>query len=44
MELKSNDYAQGVILVFFAGVLWSTVGLGIRLIENAGVWQILFYT
>ena len=43
MELKSNDYAQGVILVFFAGVLWSTVGLGIRLIENAGVWQILFY-
>ena len=43
VELKSNDYAQGVILVFFAGVLWSTVGLGIRLIENAGVWQILFY-
>ena len=35
VELKSNDYAQGVILVFFAGVLWSTVGLGIRLIENA---------
>lgn len=26
-----------------AGVLWSTVGLGIRLIEDANVWQILYY-
>ena len=26
-----------------AGTLWSTVGLGIRLIENAEVWQILLY-
>jgi len=42
-ELKSNTYAHGVAFVFFAGVLWSTVGLGVRLIENAGVWQILFY-
>jgi len=43
LEFKSNTYAQSVILVLFAGVLWSTMGLGIRLIENAGVWQILFY-
>ena len=43
LEFKSNTYAQSVILVLFAGVLWSTIGLGIRLIENAGVWQILFY-
>ena len=42
-KLKSNTYAQGVTFVFFAGVLWSTVGLGVRLIENAEVWQILFY-
>ena len=41
--LKSNTYTHSLILVFFAGVLWSTVGLGIRLIEGAGVWQILFY-
>ncbi len=34
---------RGVLLVFFAGVLWSTVGLGIRMIEDAQVWQILFY-
>lgn len=34
---------SGMILVFFAGVLWSTVGLGIRLIEDAVVWQILLY-
>lgn len=34
---------QGVLFVFAAGVLWSTVGLGIRLIEDAVVWQILLY-
>lgn len=36
-------YRQGVALVFAAGVLWSTVGLGVRLIEDAVVWQILLY-
>ncbi|WP_322891282.1 MULTISPECIES: DMT family transporter [unclassified Yoonia] len=36
-------HRQGVLLVFAAGVLWSTVGLGVRLIEDAVVWQILFY-
>ena len=35
--------AHGILLVFLAGVLWSTVGLGIRLIDEAVVWQILFY-
>ena len=30
-------------LVFAAGVLWSTVGIGVRLIEAANVWQILLY-
>lgn len=38
---------MGSRMVFFfvlaAGVLWSTVGLGIRLIEDAVVWQILLY-
>ena len=33
----------GVLFVLTAGVLWSTVGLGIRMIEDAVVWQILFY-
>ncbi len=32
-----------MILVFLAGVLWSTVGLGVRLIDEAVVWQILLY-
>jgi drug/metabolite transporter (DMT)-like permease len=32
-----------VFFVFAAGVLWSTVGLGIRMIEDAVVWQILLY-
>ncbi|MEM7214111.1 MAG: DMT family transporter [Pseudomonadota bacterium] len=33
----------GLLFVFAAGVLWSTVGLGIRLIQDAEVWQILLY-
>ncbi|MBT4491080.1 MAG: DMT family transporter [Rhodospirillaceae bacterium] len=36
-------YRQGVILVLFAGLCWSSMGLGIRFIETANVWQILFY-
>ena len=36
-------HRTGMLLVFLAGVLWSTVGLGIRLIEQAEVWQILLY-
>jgi drug/metabolite transporter, DME family len=40
---SAADHRQGVLLVFAAGVLWSTVGLGVRLIEDAVVWQILFY-
>ncbi|MDP7241773.1 MAG: DMT family transporter [Rhodospirillales bacterium] len=36
-------YRRGVILVLLAGVCWSLMGLGIRLIETASVWQILFY-
>jgi DME family drug/metabolite transporter len=43
----ASSYADaqkyGVLFVFAAGVLWSTVGLGIRLIEDAVVWQILLY-
>jgi len=36
-------YLKGVILVLMAGVFWSTMGLGIRNIEEANVWQILCY-
>ena len=39
----SQSRKQGLFFVFAAGVLWSTVGLGIRLIEQAEVWQILLY-
>lgn len=38
-----SERIKGVTLVFMAGILWSTVGLGIRLIEDALVWQILLY-
>jgi len=36
-------YGRGVVLVLAAGVCWSIMGIGIRLIENANVWQILLY-
>jgi drug/metabolite transporter, DME family len=39
----ADSQKYGVLFVFAAGVLWSTVGLGIRLIEDAVVWQILLY-
>ena len=44
-RLDSNriSYFVGVILVLMSGVFWSSMGLGIRLIEQANVWQILFY-
>ncbi|MEX2615923.1 MAG: DMT family transporter [Alphaproteobacteria bacterium] len=37
------SYRAGVMLVLMAGVCWSSMGLGIRLIESANVWQILFW-
>ena len=40
---STGTHKYGVLFVFAAGVLWSTVGLGIRLIEDATVWQILHY-
>jgi drug/metabolite transporter (DMT)-like permease len=40
---NTDAHKYGVLFVFAAGVLWSTVGLGIRLIEDAVVWQILLY-
>jgi len=43
LEKISISYAQGVILVLMAGVFWSSMGLGVRMIEQANVWQILFY-
>lgn len=36
-------YFNGVLLVLLAGVFWSTMGLGIRNIGSANVWQILLY-
>ena len=33
----------GVYFVIMAGILWSMIGIGIRMIENANSWQILLY-
>lgn len=45
LHIDTHDPARrrGMVLVFLAGVLWSTMGLGIRVIEEAGVWQIMFF-
>ena len=40
---SEKSYVKGVIFVLLAGTLWSTVGIAVRLIENASVWQILFF-
>lgn len=37
------SYRTGVALVMLAGLLWSGIGLGIRLIGEATAWQILFW-
>lgn len=36
-------YRQGMALVIVAAVLWSMNGLILRLIGDAGTWQVLFY-
>ena len=41
--LAVDTHKHGLLFVFAAGVLWSTVGLGIRMIKDAVVWQILLY-
>ena len=43
MSKPPLSYLNGVLLVLLAGVFWSTMGLGIRNIDNANVWQILCY-
>jgi drug/metabolite transporter, DME family len=41
--MPDMTYARGVVLVLVAGVLWSLMGLGIRMVPEAGTWQILFW-
>ncbi|MDH3221057.1 MAG: DMT family transporter [Gammaproteobacteria bacterium] len=43
IEVPSLSYVSGVVLVLMSGVFWSSMGLGIRLIDEANVWQILLY-
>ena len=43
MSSTNINYRSGVLLVLTAGICWSSMGLGIRHIEVANVWQILFF-
>lgn len=38
-----QTYRTGVAAVLVAGVVWSLMGLMIRMLEAAGTWQVLFY-
>ncbi|MCV2874319.1 DMT family transporter [Defluviimonas sp. WL0050] len=40
---REISYRTGVGLVLFAAVLWSLMGLAIRMLGDAGTWQVLFY-
>ncbi|MEE4237553.1 MAG: DMT family transporter [Anderseniella sp.] len=42
-QARDTGYTAGVIMVAMAGVCWSTIPLGIRMIESGTVWQVLFY-
>lgn len=42
-QTSAISHQRGLVFVFLAGVFWSTIGLGVRLIEEATVWQILLY-
>ena len=42
-SVHGAGYGRGVFYVLLAGLLWSTVGLGVRLIDDASAWQILLY-
>ena len=41
--LKSNRYLLGVVLVLLSATALSTLGIGLRHVEDASGWQILFY-
>ena len=43
MVRNLGSRSRGVVLVAIAGLLWSTLGLGVRLMDEAGPWRILFY-
>jgi len=42
-QTDQQTYRRGMALVMLAGVLWSAMGLGLRLMDSANVWQVLFY-
>ncbi|MCB2130378.1 MAG: DMT family transporter [Rhodobacteraceae bacterium] len=41
--VRDVSYRTGVLLVVMGATLWSLNGLAIRLIGDAGTWQVLFY-
>ncbi len=41
--MMQRSYRNSLLMVFCAGLFWSTQGLAIRLIEGSDAWQILFY-
>jgi DME family drug/metabolite transporter len=40
---RGVDHRTGLLLVLLAGTCWSIIGIGVRLMEAPGAWQILVY-
>ena len=38
-----TNYCCGVLMIRASAIFLSTSGIGLRIIEDANVWQILFY-
>ena len=38
VTLPDAGYRRGVFYVVMAGLCWSTIGLGVRLMQDANVW------
>ena len=43
MNIEKLNHKQGTLLVILAGILWSTVGVAVKSMEEANAFQILFY-
>ena len=43
VSAREVKHRSGLVLVLLAGTCWSIVGIGVRLMESPGAWQILVY-
>lgn len=42
-EARTLSRTQGIVFVMVAGLLWSTIGIGVRAMQEASSYQLVFY-